>query len=151
MSSSSQMRAIEPMGRAMSLLGRGYLTMLRTKLRHLDIDRNYYALILIESQNGIITQQDLAVLLDSDKVSIVRIVDYLSDKGYMQRIKQKDDRRKHSLVLTEKARLALPEIKISINEVNSMFLKEIQISDVNNFTKTIEKIKNNIKENIKSI
>jgi MarR family transcriptional regulator, transcriptional regulator for hemolysin len=146
-----QEQTTQPIGRVLSLLGRGYLNLLRTKLQHLDIDRNYYALVLIDSRNGVITQQELATLLDTDKVSIVRVVDYLSEKGYVQRIKQKNDRRKHSLVLTEKAKLALPEIKISIKEINSMFLNEIQNSDVANFAKTIEKIKTNIQENIKPI
>ena len=71
----------QPVGRMLSGLGKGYLHLLRTKLQHLDIDRNYYALVLIESNDGIITQQELALILDTDKVSIVRIIDYLSGKG----------------------------------------------------------------------
>ena len=47
---------------------------LNEKLIELDIKRNYYALILIEEGQGKLTQQELAVLLESDKVSVVRIV-----------------------------------------------------------------------------
>lgn len=140
-----------PLGRIFSQAGKGYLYLLRTKLQYLDIDRNYFALVLIEKKDGIITQQELAVLLDSDKVSVVRVVDYLSEKGYVKRMRKTDDLRKHSLLLTEKAKLALPEIKKSIGEINEVVLKGFTISQITNFTDTIMKIKQNITENTRSI
>jgi DNA-binding MarR family transcriptional regulator len=96
---------IQPLGRMLSVLGKGYLHLLRARLKHLDIDRNYYALVLIAIQDGDITQQELAIKLDTDKVSIVRVVDYLSEKGYINRTRKADDRRKHSLKLTDKAKM----------------------------------------------
>jgi len=137
----------QPLGRMLSGLGKGYLHLLRTKLKHLDIDRNYYALVMIEQQDGIITQQELALLLGSDKVSIVRIIDYLSGKGYVQRIQKTDDRRKHSLVLTNKARLALPEIKQSFSQINKIVLSGLNNSQVSELFETIAKIKSNLTEN----
>lgn len=138
----------QPLGRMLSSLGKGYLHLLRAKLQHLDIDRNYYALVLIESCDGSITQQELALKLDTDKVSIVRIIDYLSVKGYVQRIQNTEDRRKHSLVLTNKAKFALPEIKKSFNEINEIVLKGLNTSQVSELTESIKKIKNNLKDNI---
>ncbi len=108
-----------PLGRMFSFLGKSYLHLLRCKLQHLDIDRNFFALILIESEEEI-NQQQLALLLDTDKVSIVRVVDYLSEKGYVKRVRTTVDRRKHNLVLTEKARAALPEIRKCISELNQL-------------------------------
>ncbi len=133
----------------LSGLAKGYLHLLRNKLQHLDIDRNYLALVLVENNEGSITQQELAVLLDTDKVSIVRVIDYLSGKGYIQRIPNTEDRRKHSLVLTQKAKLALPEIKQSFIEINEIALKGLNHSQVSELEQTIKKIKSNIKENIK--
>ncbi len=138
----------QPFGRMFSFLGKGYLHLLRTKLQHLDIDRNYYALILIESQPGEITQQELALLLDTDKVSVVRVVDYLSEKGYLKRVRKTDDHRKHSLVLTEKARQALPEIKKSLREINEIVLSGFNHAQISQLTEAIQKIKRNITENI---
>ncbi len=138
----------QPIGRMLSFLGKGYLSMVRAKLQHLDIDRNYYALVIIESYDGLITQQELSILLDSDKVSVVRVVDYLSDKGYVKRIRKTDDRRKHSLVLTEKAKLALPGIKQAFKDLNLIVLKGLTHSQVSEFDKTITQIKRNITENI---
>ena len=141
----------QPLGRMLSGLAKGYLNLLRAKLQHLDIDRNYHALVLIESKDGSITQQELAVLLDTDKVSIVRVIDYLSEKGYVQRIPNIEDRRKHSLLLTTKAKLALPGIKQSFTEINATVMKGLTSSQVLELTETIKKIKSNLKENIQAL
>jgi MarR family transcriptional regulator, transcriptional regulator for hemolysin len=146
-----QSQVEQPLGRIFSFMGKGYLHLLRTKLQHLDIDRNYYALILIENNEGKITQQELALMLDTDKVSIVRVVDYLSEKGYVKRVRKTDDRRKHSLVLTEKARSALPEIMKSFIEINEIALKGLRSSQVTLLAETIQTIKNNITENIRTL
>jgi MarR family transcriptional regulator, transcriptional regulator for hemolysin len=137
-----------PLGRIFSQIGKGYLHLLRAKLQHLDIDRNYHALVLIESNDGSITQQELAVMLDTDKVSIVRVVDYLSEKGYVKRIRKTDDHRKYSLNLTEKAKVALPEIKQAIEELNQIVLNDFGDSKISELTRSIQKIKNNITKNM---
>jgi MarR family transcriptional regulator, transcriptional regulator for hemolysin len=134
-----------------SFLGKGYLHLLRTRLKHLDIDRNYFALVLIETNESEVTQQELALLLDTDKVSIVRVVDYLSEKGYVQRVQKTDDRRKHSLVLTEKAKQALPEIKKSFYEINEIVLNGLRSSQTTELSETLKKIKSNISDNIQTL
>ncbi len=141
----------QPLGRMLSMLGKGYLHLLHTKLKHLDIDRYYYAIVLIDSKDGIITQQELALLLDSDKVSIVRIVDYLSDKGYVKRIRKTDDRRKQNLILTEKAKRAIPEIKQAFVELNGIIMNGLTPAGISEFTDTLKMIKNSITENTQSI
>lgn len=140
----------QPLGRMLSMVGKGYLHLLRLKLQHLDIDRNYYALILIDKYDGIITQQELALMLDSDKVSIVRIVDYLSENGYVQRKRKTEDRRKHSLNLTAKGKLAIPEIKISFAEINDIVLNGLERQQIVELTQTINKLKLNITQNTES-
>jgi MarR family transcriptional regulator for hemolysin len=140
----------QPLGRILSVLGKGYLNLLRIKLKHLDIDRYYYALVLIGRQDGNITQQELALLLDSDKVSIVRIVNYLSEKGYVKRMLKTDDRRKHRLVLTEKGKLAIPEIKKSFAALNAVVLSGLEKPQISELTQSITHIKKNITQNTES-
>ncbi len=141
----------QPLGRMLSMLGKGYLQLLHTKLEHMDIGRYYYAIVLIDSRDGIITQQELALLLDTDKVSIVRIVDYLSDKGYVKRIRKTDDRRKQNLLLTEKAKRAIPEIKQAFVDLNGIVMYGLTPARINEFTDMLKMLKNNITENTQSI
>jgi DNA-binding MarR family transcriptional regulator len=136
--------ALQPVGRLLSRLGKSYLHQLNAKLKSLDIDRNYYALLLIEQGQGEITQNELAQLLETDKVSIVRVIDYLAAKGYVERIKSISDRRKYCLTLTEKAKKAIPGIKKSINEITSAGFEGLTDTQKSAFYLTLETIKNNL-------
>lgn len=73
----------EPIGRKMDKIGKMFQSKLQNDLKHLDIDRSFYPLLLIEAGNGI-TQQELASRLLCDKVQVVRIIDYLSSNGYVE-------------------------------------------------------------------
>jgi MarR family transcriptional regulator, transcriptional regulator for hemolysin len=140
----SELITIHPLGRSLSVIGRNYLHVLNKKLKHLDIDRNYYALLLIEKAEGKITQQELAGQLDIDKVTMLRSIDYLSEKGYVVRIKNLDDRRKYSLVLTKKAKKAIPEIKKSYGDINDIALHGLKPSQISQFHTLINIIKKNL-------
>ena len=112
----------EPIGRIMDKIGKLYQANLRAELSHLDIDRSFYPLLLIESRNGM-TQQELARELSCDKVQVVRIIDYLSKHGYVQRIQNLSDKRKYELTITEKARLLIPEIRKVIDNNSAIAFK----------------------------
>jgi DNA-binding MarR family transcriptional regulator len=135
---------IQPLGRILSNSGRSFLGLLNKKLSQLDIDRNFFALILIEQGNGTINQQDLADFLESDKVSVVRIVNYLSETGYVKRIKNNFDKRKYSLVITEKAKIHLPQIKQALTEATNIAFKGLNSIEIDSFLKTLHIIKNNL-------
>ena len=130
----------EPIGRRMDKIGRMFQAKLQAELRHLDIDRSFYPLLLIEAGNGI-TQQELARQLLCDKVQVVRIIDYLSSNGYVERIQSQNDKRKYELTITEKARQVLPDIKKVLNETAAIafnHFSEIQIDELYNMLSIIE-------------
>lgn len=135
-----------PIGRILSLIGKSYLKSLNSRLSDLDIERNYYALLLIEKGEGKITQQELADMLEIDKVTMLRSIDYLSANDYVTRVNNETDRRKYSLTLTEKAKKALPEIKKAFIEINDLALKGLNESQVTELLSILEKIKNNLNE-----
>jgi len=142
---------MQPLGRILSFIGKSYLHAINLRLNKLDIDRNYYALLLIESAEGKITQQDLASLLEIDKVSMLRCIDYLSGKGYIDRVKNINDRRKYSLLLTDKARKSLPEIKKAYKDINKIALnglKELQIAELFSILSTMKVNLNKYNSNI---
>lgn len=134
----------EPLGKLFSGIARTLLNELDVKLKNLDIKRNFYSLILIEEGEGRITQKDLANLLDSDKVSVVRIVDYLSGKGYVKRLKDPSDRRKSRLTLTNKAKKELPQIREAISEVTQIALKSFPDEKIEDFYSVLYNIRKNL-------
>ncbi|MBP7075609.1 MAG: MarR family transcriptional regulator [Bacteroidales bacterium] len=113
----------EPIGRVMARAGKLFLTEIRNQLPDISINRSFYPLMLIYSGNGELTQQELANLLKIDKVQVVRIVDYLSQHGYVERINNSSDRRKHLLCTTSKATIAMPFILAAFESVTQMAMK----------------------------
>jgi len=131
----------EPIGRKMDKISKMYQAKLQKELAHLDIDRSFYPLLLIDAGNGI-TQQELADKLLCDKVQVVRIVDYLSLNGFVERIQSQTDKRKYELTVTEKARLFIPQIKKAIENTSKVAcagLSETQTNELYNMLVTIEK------------
>lgn len=132
-----------PLGLVLSNIAKQYFGVLSKRLGHLELERYYTTLVVID-RFGLITQQQLADLICKDKVAIVRVVDYLSKKGYVKRKKDKQDRRKYYLELTEKARKDLPEISAGLSFSNESAFKEISQSEIEVFHKVLEKIAGNL-------
>ena len=133
----------EPIGRKMDKVGRMFQAELQAELQHLDIERSFYPLMLIEAGNGI-TQQELADKLFCDKVQVVRIVDYLSSNGYVERVQNQTDKRKYELTITEKARLVLPDIKKAISNTSSIAMKGLSENQVSQLYSMVSLIESNL-------
>jgi MarR family transcriptional regulator, transcriptional regulator for hemolysin len=144
MGSTPDIITLQPLGRILSHLGNNYLQQLNSRLNYLDIERYYYALLLIESRE--ITQNELAIRLETDKVSVVRIIDYLASKGYVDRVKSLGDRRKYCLTLTDKAKEAIPGIKKSLDEVTSVAFEGLSEAEKDGFYAALDTIKNNLRK-----
>ena len=132
----------EPIGRKMDKVGRMFQAELQAELQHLDIERSFYPLMLIEAGNGI-TQQELADKLLCDKVQVVRIIDYLSYNGYVKRVQNQTDKRKYELTITEKARLVLPDIKKAISNTSSIAMKGLSENQVSQLYSMVSLIESN--------
>ena len=120
----------EPVERIMGKISKISQDIVQGKLSHLDIDRSFYPLLLIDAGNGI-TQQELARELSCDKVQVVRIIDYLSSNGYVERIPNKNDKRKYDLSVTDKARKVIPDIKKAFDELSFITLKGLTMKQKN--------------------
>lgn len=141
MNSSTENSLKEPVGRVMGRISRLLLARIQQNLSHLDIERSFYPLLLIEAGGGELTQKDLAQKLSIDKVQVVRIIDYLSLNGYVKREQDVNDRRKYKLVITEKARQSIPDIKNAMSQTNNFIvscLPENKADELHNLLKIIE-------------
>jgi DNA-binding MarR family transcriptional regulator len=87
-----------------------------------DLDRWFVVLVAIAESDGHKSQQELSSQLMIDKVSMVRALDLLSAKGYVERINCPDDRRKHHIRLLPKAKPVVKAIKKTYAEVNALVL-----------------------------
>lgn len=135
---------IEPVGHIASNIHRMFLTVLNAYLTDVDIDRFYYPVLLIEASDGNLTQQELAGKLGCDKVQVVRIIDYLSEKGYVTRVQNTRDRRKYGLEITEKAKIFIPDIKKAIRNANALVLNNLSEKKIDDLYSTLKIIEKNL-------
>ncbi len=103
-----------PLVRSLHLITKDFFGALTRMLIHLDIDRYFYCLLKIVRHQKGITQKDLVQLMDVDKVTMSRMIDYLVQKDYVFREAFKDDRRTIMLYPTPKACSESIEIRAAI-------------------------------------
>lgn len=144
MKNSKDLLSQKPLGINLSKITKQYIGVLSSKLSHLDIERYYYPLVLIEKSGNKLTQQQLADHLCSDKVSMVRVIDYLSKKGYVKRKQNADDRREYFLELTEKGRCSVGEVEKAIYESNREAFSGITEREIEIFFNLLTKIACNL-------
>lgn len=107
-----------PLWLQLNKVSKKYMDALAAKLGHIGIRRHYFLLVAIGEARGKATQQDLADLLETDKVTMVNILDSLAEAGFIRRTDDQEDRRRHLIVLTPKAERYLPKIRKVISDLN---------------------------------
>lgn len=102
-----------------------YMDALASRLGHLGIRRYFFLLVAISEAKGSATQQQLADLMEVDKVAMVGILDSLARAGLIKRTPSRVDRRKHLIGLTPKAVKALPAIQATIRDLNQRAMSRL--------------------------
>ncbi|MBK8684410.1 MAG: winged helix-turn-helix transcriptional regulator [Bacteroidetes bacterium] len=134
-----------PFGRSLAILTKSYYAALSKRLEHLEIARYYSVLILIDNQQGQgCTQQFLCDQLKIDKVSMVRIIQYLIEKNFILKVVNPADRRANLVALTPKAIQSMPQIYHAIDEVNEAALKGLSSSGRQALMNQLSRIQENL-------
>ncbi|HSZ25028.1 MAG TPA: MarR family transcriptional regulator [Cytophagaceae bacterium] len=137
--------SIPSLGLDMTIIVKFYMQLLAKKLKHLDIDRYFFLLLIINYSKDCITQQHLCNQLKIDKTVMVRIVDYLTRKGYLKREINPKDRREYFLMLTLKAKKNIPKIITAVKELDTIATLGINKSKLETFYSSLKNIKENLK------
>jgi MarR family transcriptional regulator for hemolysin len=112
-----------PIGMIFSMIARSYAGVFTKQLEGLPIERYFYVLVLVHEAEGKVTQKDLAEQLMTDKVSVLRMVDHLSDKDLLVRERDPEDRRAYQLRLTAEGKALIPRIREGIRTANEICLQ----------------------------
>lgn len=132
-------------GRKFALLGRLYFTELSRSLKHLEIERNFSVLVLIDKMGNQCSQKFIADTLHIDKTMMVGVIDDLSEKKFIKRTQNPSDRREYWIQLTDKAKKHMPEIKETVRRINKTTLKGLSEAEAAKFHKQMQVIYKNVK------
>jgi DNA-binding MarR family transcriptional regulator len=133
-----------PLAHYLNVVSKAYLGAYMKSFEGHDLERYFIVLGLLDIQNKPLTQQDLCTILTVDKVTMVRILDYLEEKGYVNRIVNKEDRRERKIELTEKARKNLKYIHSVITNMNNHAFEGFSEQDKNIFFNLLQRIGDNM-------
>ncbi len=124
----------------MACISEVYRSTLSSIRKPFGIERYFAPLLYLCENSGKITQKDLAEALKRDKVSTMRMVDYLSEKGLLIRTQDCNDRRCQILEVTDKALKLLPKIKEGIQQTNDLLLRDFTEEEKVSFKKNMDKL-----------
>lgn len=94
---------------------------------------------------GAMSQTSLAAQMQKDKNCITQLVDALESKGLVLRVRDRNDRRSNTVVLTEKAEKIKDETKQFGVSMLDELLKNIDEKELRSFLTTLKKITEAIK------
>lgn len=135
-----------PLGKLFSLLAKDYMGTFSNRLKHLPISRYYYPLLLIHEAQGSLNQQNLADELQVDKVSVVRIVDYLSENNLLERRQNPRDRREQLLRITPAGEKLIEQIRQAIADTNELCLAGFTAADIARLETYLSRLSANLKQ-----
>ncbi len=137
-----------PLWLQLNKVSKKYMDALAAKLGHIGIRRHYFLLVAIGDAKGRATQQALADLLETDKVTMVNVLDALTKAGFIRRTVDKEDRRKHRILLTPKAERHLPKIRKVIADLNRKALSGLEGSLADRFPSALVGMKSELEKAI---
>lgn len=133
-----------PIGKVFMDVAKVYFGVLAERLEHTGIDRYFYTLMVINEGKGKLTQQKLSDMLKMDKVTTVRVIDYLSKKELVKREVNENDRREHLLMLTKKGQKIMPEICDAIKDMENELFEGISDNKRADFSESMHLIIGNL-------
>ena len=102
---------------------------------------------LIENEEREVYQKELEEVFEVSKATISGVLLTMEKNKIIKRIASESDARQKKIVLTKKSKEIYKEVKETFKKLNEELTKNIPEEELQNFIKTIEKIRKNIKCN----
>ena len=100
----------DSLGQLLSVIHRNVRALLDLELAHMDIGHGPRRFLVEITLHEGLSQEELSRRLLMDKTTTARAVKRLEDHGYVERRRDREDRRQYHLFPTERARAFFPDI-----------------------------------------
>jgi DNA-binding MarR family transcriptional regulator len=133
-----------PTGTQTLILSKLYYGVLTKSLEKQDIDR-YFSVVLFLNENKDCCQQEICNALMIDKTAMVKVIDYLSKHGCVERKTNPRDRREHTVVLSKKGEKLAKDIVRIVKHIEHKAFEGVSKHDEENFKKILSNVTLNLK------
>jgi len=139
------MKKEKPICQLLGEVTRLYKNKLFARFKKKDVDITFEQFVILSSLNSgkEFTQQDLANQMHKDKSIILRQINVLIDKNYIKRTQNEQDKRKKTLILTERGFNTLEQAQNLVQNVLDELLLGISEDELSVFRHVLEKIQEN--------
>jgi len=114
------------------------------KLGDFDVTVDQWLVIKHLSENGVLSQTELAQLVFKDHPTMTRIIDILCKKGYVERVPHPNDRRSFQLLLTETGNKKVAELRPQIVSIREKAWENLNEKDFEEFKRILNTIYHNL-------
>lgn len=134
-----------PVGTRALIMSKLYYGVLSKSLESLDIERYYSILYFLNSNNGC-KQQHICNSLAIDKTAMVKVIDTLTEGGYVVKRINPDDRREHFVSLTKKGLRYTRKIVSSFEAIDQQIFAGVSTRDLEIFNRVLRSISASLRE-----
>ena len=114
-----------------------YNKVVESYLGGLSIDKHYMILFVINKSKRKLTQKEISEIIHVEKSSMVQIIDYLENLGFVKRALNPKDRRQKFIYLTEKARKDISQINNAYEKADEFFFNQISKKEIKIFKQSL--------------
>lgn len=114
------------------------------KLGDFDVTVDQWLVMKNLSENGPMSQTELAGLVFKDHPTLTRIIDLLSKKGYVERVPHPQDRRSFQLHLTDSGVSKVTALRPQILEIREKAWENLNQTDFDEFKRILNTIYQNL-------
>ncbi|HWY10198.1 MAG TPA: MarR family winged helix-turn-helix transcriptional regulator [Bacteroidia bacterium] len=134
-----------PVGTQAFILSKMYYGALTKSLEKLGIER-YFSVLYFLHNNKNCCQQVICDNLKIDKTAMVKVMDYLSKAGWIERKTNPNDRREHFISLSKKGEKQTKEVVRSFKIIDEKAFSDINETERKAFFKIMFKVCENLEQ-----
>ncbi|HEX4250520.1 MAG TPA: MarR family transcriptional regulator [Pseudonocardia sp.] len=108
-------------------------------LKTFDIELRHFAVLIELTEQGPLSQRELAARVGTDKVAMVRTLDHLESVGLVLRGAVPGDRRVHAVELTAKGRATFEAAHVAARDVGAGLLAHLEPAERAQFSDLLER------------
>ena len=141
----------KPIGKKINELARNIKRIFNYHLDGYSLGDGQFGILYQVFHNPGISQEKLSKKRNVDKTTIAKAVKKLINNGYIQKEKDKFDKRIYCLLCTEKAIELIPKIEEVIKIENEILTKDFSEDEIKLFKRMMKKMTENIDEHLKEM
>lgn len=128
------------MNRYISVIHRKFQNFLNKELEACNINSSEFMYLTALDNHGEMTLTEISDVLCMDNAQTTRIIQKLRDRGLVNKVRNKEDRREFKVELTENGKNTIPVIKSALMRWNNLITKGMSKEEVEELTEKLRGI-----------